>query len=138
MTAQYRLGLMNRDGRGVPRNQAQALSWLRKAADQGDADAQIELGILLSPSHRPSADIVEAHTWLNLAASRWKDESKRIKASALRDAIEKTMTSDQRAQAYRRATEWQDAHSWQRQSAASLSGTRDSGSGTRDSGALTL
>ena len=26
------------------------------------------------------------------------------------------MTPDQRAQAYRRATEWQDAHSWQKQS----------------------
>jgi TPR repeat protein len=120
---QYRLGLMYRDGRGMARNQTQAMTWFRKAADQGDADAQIELGILLSPGQGPSTDIVHAHMWLNLAASRWKDEAKRVKASVLRDELEKTMTPQQRVEAYRRATEWQDAHSWQRQSAASP-GTR--------------
>ncbi len=105
------------------RDRAQAIDWLRKAAERGETDAQIELGILLSPGRGTRADIVEAHTWLNLAASRWKDESKRVKASGLRDEFEKTMTDDQRAQAYRRATEWQDAHAWQRQSAASNPGS---------------
>ncbi len=81
-TAQYRLGLMYRDGRGVPRDPTQAIEWFRKAADRGEADAQIELGILLSPGHGASTDIVEAHTWFNLAASRWKDEAKRVKAGA--------------------------------------------------------
>ena len=114
-----RLALMYRDGRGVTRNAAQAISWFRKAADRGEADAQIELGILLSPGHGKSTDIVEAHTWLNLAASRWKDEAKRLQAGRLRDELEKAMTDDQRAQAYRRATEWQDAHAWPIQSAAS-------------------
>lgn len=116
-TAQYRLALMYRNGRGVSRNITEAIAWLRKAADRGEADAQIELGLLLSPGN-DSSDIVEAHTWFNLAASRWKDEAKRVQAAALRDELETMMTSDQRAAAYRRATEWQDAHSWQRQSAA--------------------
>ena len=39
------------------------------------------------------------------------------------------MTHEQRAQAYRRADEWQDAHAWQRQSAASKPETRDPGVG---------
>jgi hypothetical protein len=56
-------------------------------------------------------DIVAAHTWFNLAASRWKDEGRRVQAASLRDELEKTMTPDQRAAAYRRAIEWQDAHS---------------------------
>jgi uncharacterized protein len=131
VTAQYRLGLMYRDGRGVPRNQQQAIAWLRKAADQGDADAQIDLGILLTPGRGTPSDIVEAHTWFNLAASRWKDEAKRVKASSLRDELEKKMTPDQRAAAYRRATEWQDAHSRRSQSGASTAGTRDLGLGAR-------
>ena len=129
-TAQHRLALMYRDGRGVSRDTAEAIAWFRKAADRGEADAQIELGVLLSPGHAAVTDVIEAHTWFNLAASRWKDEGRRVQAANLRDELEKTMTPDQRAAAYRRATEWQDAHSWQRQSAAKP-GTRDSGSGIR-------
>jgi len=122
--------LMYRDGRGLSRDTAEAIAWFRKAADRGEADAQIELGILLSPGHGAFTDIVEAHSWFNLAASRWKDEAKRVQAARLRDELETTMTPDQRAAAYRRATEWQDSHSWQRQSAA-RPGARDSGSGVR-------
>jgi hypothetical protein len=129
-TAQYRLALMYRDGHGVRRDATEAIAWFRKAADRGEADAQIELGILLSPGHGAFTDIVEAHTWLNLAASRWKDERRRVQAATLRDELENAMTPDQRAAAYRRATEWQDAHSWQRQSAA-RPGIRDSGSRVR-------
>jgi TPR repeat protein len=117
-TAQYRLGLMYRDGRGVTRDRTRAVDLLRRAAEQDETDAQIELGILLTPGRGPSTDIVEAHVWLNLAASRWKNEGKRVKAGRLRDELEKMMTQDQRAAAYRRATEWQDAHAWARQSAA--------------------
>ena len=50
-TAQYRLALMYRDGRECRAKPAEAIAWFRKAADQGEADAQIELGILLSPGH---------------------------------------------------------------------------------------
>jgi TPR repeat protein len=114
VNAQYRLGLMYRDGRGVARDRALAIAWLRKAADQGEADAQIELGILLSSGRAAPADVVEAHTWLNLAASRWKNEAKRVQAARLRNRIEQTMTPAQRTEAYRRATEWQDAHAWRR------------------------
>ena len=116
VSAQYRLGELFREGRGVRRDREQAIAWLRKAADQGDANAQIELGILLSPGHATSDDLVEAHTWLNLAASRWKDEGQRLRAASLRDALAETMTSAQLAEAYRRATVWQDAHAWRRES----------------------
>lgn len=106
-TAQYRLGMMHLHGRGVPRDSAQAVAWLRKAADQDETDAQIALGTLLSPERR---DVVEAHMWLNLAASRWKNEAQRLEAVRRRDGLAAVMTSGQLVEAYRRATEWQNAH----------------------------
>jgi TPR repeat protein len=37
---------MYREGEGVPQNYAEALKWFRKAADQGNANAQFKLGIM--------------------------------------------------------------------------------------------
>ena len=42
--AQSKLGLMHDNGQGVPKDDQQAVSWYRKAADQGDADAQSRRG----------------------------------------------------------------------------------------------
>jgi TPR repeat protein len=33
------------EGQGVPQDYAVAVSWYRKAAEQGDADAQVNLGV---------------------------------------------------------------------------------------------
>jgi TPR repeat protein len=110
--AQHKLGVMYRDGRGVARNENEALAWLRKASEGGHPDAQLDLGALLLA--RQGVDPVEAHMWLNLAASRWKHEQSRLRAAALRDQLANTMTSAQLAEAYRRATEWQDRHAWGR------------------------
>jgi uncharacterized protein len=43
-SAQYNLGVMYRDGRGVPRDCAQAVAWFRKAAVQGLAVARSPSG----------------------------------------------------------------------------------------------
>jgi hypothetical protein len=58
-------------GSGVPRDFTQTIVWLRKAAQQGDVNAQSSLGILLSPG-MPGAptDYVEAMRWLQEAADR--------------------------------------------------------------------
>ena len=42
--AQYNLGLMYANGRGVVEDDAEAVRWYRLAADQGHADAQYNLG----------------------------------------------------------------------------------------------
>ena len=42
--AQFALGLMYDNGRGVPEDDRQAVLWYRKAAEQGDARAQFNLG----------------------------------------------------------------------------------------------
>jgi TPR repeat protein len=44
--AAWRLGLLFRDGNGVPQSNAEAEKWFRFAADQGVVDAQYELGRL--------------------------------------------------------------------------------------------
>ena len=41
--AEYYVGLMYEDGRGVPQDPAEALLWFRRAAAQGHADAQRRL-----------------------------------------------------------------------------------------------
>ena len=40
------LGLLYDNGKGVPQDHAEAVKWYRKAAEQGDADAQCQLGLM--------------------------------------------------------------------------------------------
>jgi TPR repeat protein len=51
--AQFNLGILYDDGHGVPQDHAQASTWLRKAADQGDADAQGALEVIRKTESRP-------------------------------------------------------------------------------------
>ena len=44
--AQYNLGLMYRNGRGVPENDKTAVKWFTLAAEQGNASAQYNLGVM--------------------------------------------------------------------------------------------
>ncbi|MGI9346414.1 MAG: tetratricopeptide repeat protein, partial [Gammaproteobacteria bacterium] len=43
--AQFGLGGMYANGEGVPKNDREAVKWLRLAAEQGDAKAQFNLGV---------------------------------------------------------------------------------------------
>jgi len=45
--AQFNLGYLLRNGEGVVKDAEQALSWYRRAAEAGHADAQFNLGDLL-------------------------------------------------------------------------------------------
>ena len=46
--AQYELGIMYAEGRGVPQNDAVAFAWYRQAAEQGVAKAQFNVGLMYS------------------------------------------------------------------------------------------
>lgn len=48
---------MYRDGRGVLQSDTEAVKWYRKAAEQGDADAQNNLGVTGSLSLAPGCVI---------------------------------------------------------------------------------
>lgn len=77
------------------------------AASQGDIAACFDLGVAYSTgSHGVACDLIEAHKWFNLAASRGHEE-----ASWCRADVSDEMTAREIAEAQRRAREWlsQDA-----------------------------
>jgi TPR repeat protein len=90
----------------VPKDDAQAVAWYRKAADQGDAVAQYNLGRMYATGQGVAQDYVLAHMWLNLAASRAEDATVRQMAVESCDEVAATMTPAEIAEAHRLASEW--------------------------------
>ena len=87
--AQYNLGIMYYNGKGVPQDYAEAFKWYRLAADQGDADAQYNLGFMYENGQGVLQDNVMAHMWYNIAsanghdkAGEWRDERAGLMTSA--------------------------------------------------------
>jgi TPR repeat protein len=89
------------NGRGVPQDDAAAVSWYRKAADQGDADAQVLLGQMYSMGRGVPQDYVIAHMWLNLAAA----SGDKVAVEG-RDMEAAKMTTAQIAEAQKLARKW--------------------------------
>lgn len=72
------------------------------SAAQGDASACFDLGVFYSTgSNGVDCDLIEAHKWFNLAASRGHEE-----ASWSRADISDEMTAREIAEAQRRARQW--------------------------------
>ena len=72
------------------------------AAAQGDISAYFDLGVAFSTgSHGADCDLIEAHKWFNLAASKGHEE-----ASWCRADISDEMCAREIAEAQRRAREW--------------------------------
>ena len=82
-------------------NVEEAVGQWRSAADAGDRRAMLALGLLYVQGLGVLQDYVEAHKWLNLAASRGE-------AAALkeRDAVAAKMTPEERAEAQKLARAW--------------------------------
>src|SRR6266700_7292135 len=66
--AQFDIGFMHAYGWGVPRNPAEAITWYRKAADQGLPVAQHFLGIAYVNGEGLRPDDAEAARWFARAA----------------------------------------------------------------------
>jgi TPR repeat protein len=94
-------------GDGVPKDYAEALKWFRKAADQGNGDAQSELGFMYLHGDVVPKDYVQAHMWLNLATSQFSaSEKDRGATLQARDLVASKMTPEQIAEAQKLADEW--------------------------------
>lgn len=115
--AQFSLGVMNYpigdeafDGTirnpGATGNLQEALSWYRRAADQGDFDGLVALGIAYSEGLGVPQDYVEAHKIFNVAASRVKYGDMRADIMKRRDDLAVKMTPTQIAEAQKLAREW--------------------------------
>ena len=75
--------------------------WLA-AASQGDVAATFDLGVTFSTgSNGAPCDLIEAHKWFNIAASRGHEE-----AGFCRADISDEMTAREIAEAQRRARQW--------------------------------
>jgi len=68
--AQYNLGRLYYDGRGVAQDYDQAALWFRAAAEQGDSDAQDELGNLYLSGEGVAQDYAQASLWYRKAAEQ--------------------------------------------------------------------
>ena len=68
--AQFNLGVMYANGRGVPEDDTEAVRWYRLAADQGNAAAQVNLGIRYDIGEGVPQDYAEAVRWYRLAANQ--------------------------------------------------------------------
>ena len=68
--AQYNLGLMYGNGRGVVQDHKEAVKWYRLAADQGNAQAQFVLGAMYKVGEGVVQDYKEAVKWYRLAADQ--------------------------------------------------------------------
>ncbi len=92
-------------GLGVPQDYAEAMKWWRKAAEQGDASAQYNLGALYANGQDVPQDYVLAHMWISLAAAQG-DET----AVKYRDFVEKKLWPWDVRKAERLAREWLGTH----------------------------
>ena len=99
-TAQFNLGLMYRNGEGVPQDYKTAAKWYTLAAEQGYLFAQVMLAKMYRRGEGVPQDYVYAYMWGNIAASNGNESGRK-----LRDVVAKEMTAAQIAKAEQLAQE---------------------------------
>jgi TPR repeat protein len=68
--AQFNLGILYGQGKGVPQDYPKAAFWYRKAAEQGNANAQLNLGNAYRTGQGVTRDDAEAVVWYRKAAEQ--------------------------------------------------------------------
>lgn len=96
-SAQYHLGLMYANGKGVAKNNDEALKWYIKSAEHGNKEAQFNLGF----DYMSKQDYVKAYMWWGLAMFFG---SKRAESSL--NFIEVIMSFEQVEEAKKLIEEW--------------------------------
>ena len=92
---------MYAEGKGLPRDHTEAGKWFRKAADQGDAKAQANLGVLYANGLGVPTDLILSCMSLDLAAAQGSED-----ARSARDKLVSHLTPEQIAEAQRMARDW--------------------------------
>jgi TPR repeat protein len=78
-----------------------------KAAEQGFAEAQFNLGLIYYTGKGVPKDDIQAHMWLNLSTATGGG----IGAKEAREAVAAQMKADQIVEVQKLAREWFEAHS---------------------------
>lgn len=92
-------------GNGVSQDYAEAVTWYRKAAEQGKKAAQYNLGKVYANGEGVKKDYVKAYMWFNVAAISGHDPY--IKS---RDKVAEKMNKKQIEEAQKLSREWVEAH----------------------------
>ncbi len=103
--AQFRLGLMYREGNGAPKDDKQAVVWLSKSAEQGQLEAQENLGFSYAKGQGVERDWVQADKWFSIAAALGKESAVNNK-----QVVEVHMQPEQIAEASALTQEWLKMH----------------------------
>lgn len=69
-TAQYSLGTLYAEGKGVAQNDATAFAWFQKAAEQGNATAQFNVGASYASGTGVTRSYADAAKWFRRAADQ--------------------------------------------------------------------
>lgn len=93
-TAQYSLGQMYEQGKGVAQDYQEAYKWYRLSAEQGNTRAQYSLGGMHEKGLGVSQDYVRAYMWYDIAAIQGL-----YVAQSNRDYIAQRMSPEQITQA---------------------------------------
>jgi TPR repeat protein len=101
---------MYRDGRGVPQDDAEAMKWALRAAEQNDAFGQFLVGAMYAEGRGARKDRVQAYKYFNLVAAH-ADAGLAVGALAAgarktRDQVDSMMTPEQIAKAQKLSREW--------------------------------
>jgi TPR repeat protein len=100
--AQTIVGSLYDRGNGVPQSYTEAVTWNRRAAEQGNDAGQYYLGVMYGLGRGGlREDRVTSHMWLSLAAAQGNSD-----AAKARDKIADFMTPAQLGEAKKRASEW--------------------------------
>lgn len=103
--AQFAIGAMYDDGRGLPQDFSLALKWYKKAAQAGLVDAQYMVGRFYGGGRGVKQNPSAAFFWFNLAASGGYP-----RAASLRDQHGLQITPAQRRRKEAEAATWQTRH----------------------------
>jgi TPR repeat protein len=103
--AQNGLGVLYRDGDLGEPDAGRAAQWFRRAAENGYAFAMYSLALLYRDGEGVERDDIEAHKWFNLASALNFDPRSMFQ----RDLLARRMSSEEVAEAERRAQEWINA-----------------------------
>ena len=66
------------EGKGVVQDFEEAFGWYRKAAEQGQPDAQCNLGVMYFEGHGVAKNDKEAERWWRKAADQGEKEAKEL------------------------------------------------------------
>lgn len=104
--AQYLVGMMLLKGEGRPVDVNDAVEFLTRAANQGNAAAQLELAKLYSKGAGVSRDQEKAFFWSKIAVDWLSEDAQKKEAEAIRDAAEKELSTAQKEKIQRDLDGW--------------------------------